>query len=349
MNACLWFLLLPSLQHPANQALGVGASSPARLADHVLLISVDGLRSDALVAGGRTELPALHRLMAASMTLNARPDPDYTVTLPNHVGILTGHRALGPEGHGWTGNIDPPPGATLAENRGSYLPGIFDLAHDRGLHTALFAGKTKFILFETSWDQDHGAPDPVPPDDGRGKIDEFLISSDTALLYRRALHALGAAPRSLVFLHDREPDYAGHYSGWDLTPGSPYRRSVAGVDRRLGPLLDGIASDPELADHTVVILTADHGGGAPFHNHEMAGMWIDAIVPFLVWAGDRSGPPADLYALNTERLRNPGIRVPGPDGPQPLRNFDAASMTLQCLGLRDAGWELGPGIPDGSP
>jgi len=58
--------------------------------DHVLLVSVDGVRGDALKALKPKQIPGWTRLMSGAGTLNARTDPVKTVTLPNHVGMLTG-------------------------------------------------------------------------------------------------------------------------------------------------------------------------------------------------------------------------------------------------------------------
>ena len=117
--------------------------------DHVIHISVDGLRPDAVVALGPALCPGFHRLMIeGTFTLNARSDCDYTNTLPNHTCQMTGRAVLGPGGHGISFNSDT--GSTIAEAHGSYVAGIFDVVHDNGMVTALFTGKDKFALFDRS-------------------------------------------------------------------------------------------------------------------------------------------------------------------------------------------------------
>ena len=86
------------------------------------------------------------------LTFNARTDYTHTVTIPNHTCMLTGRPVLQPVGqpntthHGYTSNTSPTPDATL-HNSGNpnldYVASVFDVAHDHGLSTALFASKSK--------------------------------------------------------------------------------------------------------------------------------------------------------------------------------------------------------------
>jgi predicted AlkP superfamily pyrophosphatase or phosphodiesterase len=361
----------------------LGAPS-GRVYDRVLLISVDGLRSDALLVQDGAPFPAFTRLLHGAGTLNARTDPDYTVTLPNHTSMLTGRPVLGTEGHAWIENEDPPPGATLASNKGSYVAGIFDVAHDRGVRTAMLVGKTKFSLYDESWDAEHGAPDAVPPDDGRKKIDVFLYVERTADLGDAILRELtgpetkrdakpdanakepandgtsvkDASPakdaskdargKRLVFAHFAATDLTAHAYGWDVTPGSKYLKALAAIDREIGRVLDAIEKDDALRGRTAVILTADHGGGAPFKSHEQTRFWVDYVIPFLVWTGD-GGRQRDLYELNAATRRDPGITQPKiasglvvrGEGKNltaelplpPIRNGDSGNLALSLLGL----------------
>ena len=348
----------PEVTSPADVTSPAGVrASAAHVYDRVLLISVDGLRSDALLVQDGAGLPAFARLLHGACTLNARTDPDFTVTLPNHTSMLTSRPVLGADGHGWVENEDPPAGATLASNKGAYVPGIFDVAHDRGVRTALLVGKTKFSLYAASWDAEHGAPDAVPPDDGRKKIDAFSYEEKTSGLGDAILRELlgpessddpKAAPRKrLVFAHFAATDLTAHAYGWDVTPGSRYLKALASIDREIGRVLDAVEKDDALRGKIAVILTADHGGGAPFKSHEQTRMWVDYVIPFLVWTGD-GGTPRDLYELNATTRKDPGIAQPkiaSDEGGKstavagagrtlpPIRNGDTGNLALSLLGL----------------
>jgi hypothetical protein len=301
-------LLLRVGNVPAQNASDAGKPPPAF--DHAVLISVDGLRSDALLAQPPAALPAFARMLAGASTLDARTDPDYTVTLPNHTCMLTGRPVLGTEGHGWVENDDAPEGMTLHKNKGAYVAGIFDVAHDRGVRTAIFAGKTKFSLYDASWSAENGAPDTVGEDQGRKKIDEYVFTEKTAEIADGIIRNLKTGgQRSLVFAHFAVTDLTAHAYGWDLTPGSRYLKALASIDQQLGRVLDAIGADESLRGHTAVVLTADHGGGAPFKSHDQIQMWVDYIIPFLVWTGDGEAK-RDLYALNPRTRADPGLAKP---------------------------------------
>jgi len=296
-------------------------------AQRVIHVSVDGLRPDAVRTLGPGGAPNFYRLRSeGARTENARTDYDYTNTLPDHTCILTGRAVLGPDGHGITFNGDVD--TTIAEVHGSYVAGVFDVAHDNGLGTALFASKSKFSLFDRSWDGVNGAPDLTGPDDGRDKIDRYLYLGDTAALTDSAIAAMRSGTYDYIFLHLRDPDTAGHASGW---MSSEYLGSVARIDSLLGLLLDAIADEPLLDGTTAVVVTADHGGAGTDHS-DPALLW-DYTVPVYV-RGPGALPGTDLYQLNTQSRRNPGLARPDyAASPQPIRNGGTSNLALSLLGL----------------
>lgn len=307
---------------------------------HVVVVSVDGLRPDAIDGPEDGPLPGFGRMRKGPHTLQARSDATLTITLPNHVSMITGRPVNGKTGHGWTLNDDPPAakdGGTLHVRRGAYVASMFDVAHDRGAATAVIATKSKFSLMAQSYDDDHGAADRDGADDGKDKVDAFAclrtsrMARETAVAWLRSRQGQG---QSLTLLHFAAPDHAGHGTGWDMSPASPYRKAVAEVDAELAALLAAIDADPALRGTVAVILTADHGGGVPFISHTVPVAKENFLIPFLVWLGaDRA--PSELAALNADRRAlAPATEYLGDDAsPPPIRNADAGNLALQLLGM----------------
>ncbi len=291
--------------------------------DHVLVVGVDGLRSDALLLDG-VDFPALDRLCGQAVTWNARTDPDWTVTLPNFTGVLTGRLVEGPKGHGWRENRTPHPGRRLVGPDGEPVPGLFHVSAAAGVAGYLGAGKDKFVLFDRSWNDDAERFTYVRHRDAADGVRHLLAWWDS-----------DPAPRTVAFLHLAECDAAGHAEGWDLTPGSAYLEAVATVDAQLERVLAWLDEHPERRARTAVVLTADHGGGVPLENHHGLGhLWTNYVIPFALWTGDArwTGP---LYDLAGDARRDPGLWDPRPDAeaPPPIRNAEAANLALALLGL----------------
>ncbi len=285
--------------------------------DHVLILSVDGLRPDALAVTGLERLPNFARLLQGCCTLDARCDPDWSVTLPNHVGMLTGRFVEGEHGHGWTLNDMPPPGMLLRPDMDS----VIHVATRAGLRTGAFAAKKKFVLLSSSWG-------PMIQDFG-------IEESAFAVVGRVCQFWAGSPAPSLAFAHVAEPDAAGHAEGWTLDPDSPYSAAIARVDVALGVLFEWLDAHPEQRAHTAIILTADHGGGVPLKNHHGAERaLLNRRIPFLVWTGNGAAH-GELYALNPKHYAAPLEQDPdrSASGAPPVRNSDAANLTLDLLGL----------------
>lgn len=310
-------------------------SSPSTLrAGKVLFISADGMRPDAVDVLGPDGAPAFHRLRKeGSHTSNARTDVTYTITLPNHSCMVTGRGVVGKEGHGWISNTDPKLGQNLHRNRNGYVASFFDVAHDHGLRTALYASKSKFSLYNDSFDERNGAADATGADNGRDKIDVYVADEDTAKLVDQLIASFASGPADLMMLHLRDCDSAGHAETWDLSPGSPYLAALAKVDGLLGKLLDAIARSPAMKGDTWVVLTADHGGLAGTKGHGESKARDNYAIPFYVWGpGVLAG--TELYALNAETRLDPGAANPPYDAAKaPIRNGDSGNLVLSLLKL----------------
>jgi autotransporter-associated beta strand protein len=305
------------------------AARAAAGAQYVINVTLDGVGSgylDQLI--NTNQLPNFRRLQAeGAWTSNARTDHDLTETLPSHTTMITGRGLVGADGHNWSQDYTPTPSQTLHNNKGSYVASVFDVAHDNGLRTGLFAGKSKFVLFPQSYGATTGAPDATPPDNGRNKIDTYLYDS-TSALFDSYLSAMAATPMQYSFLHLLMPDSAGHSYGWG---GAAFNQSIREMDLYVGRLMSAVENSPVLRGNTAIIITADHGGTG--NNHPTYTDPLNYTVPFYVW-GPGVTQGADLYALNPATRQDPGAsRIPFGSVPQPIRNGDIANLSLNLLGL----------------
>lgn len=292
----------------------------------VVVVSVDGLRPDQVLLLGATELPNFFRFIdEGSSTDNARTMFDSTRTLPNHTSMLTALPVLGPDGHQVTFNEDD--GLTVHDAAGTYVASMFDVAHDHGLTTLLYAGKAKFDFLDRSWDAVNGAVDVTGADDGRDKIDHYQ-TDDGASITTSFTTLAAATPVDLGVLHYADPDTAGHDFGWES---AEYLDSLRDVDAYLGQLLAFVEADPGYAGNTAVLLTTDHGGTGVAHGDET--LAVNYTIPLYAW-GSGVAAGGELYAMNPATRLDPGIGRPDHDAvPQPIRNADVGNLALDMLGL----------------
>jgi len=328
----------------ANETI-VAAPTPSEVAPitpsgfSVILVSVDGLRPDAVTVHGPEEVPNFYRLRReGAFTDNARTLVDLTVTLPNHVGMITGRQVNGSDGHGWTWNKDPLVGANLHRNKGEYLESVFSVAHDHGLRTALFASKSKFSLFDLSYDEKNGMPDLTGADDGRDKIDVFHVKPISEAMVDDLENRMEVDVFDFLMVHVRNPDTAGHGFSWTTSRPSIYMSSVKKADELIEDLFEKIESIPAWKERTYLVVTADHGGLTGAREHDLFQERENFTIPFYVW-GPGIPAGADLYDLNPMTRKNPGTVNPPADSPElpPIRNADAGNLCLSLLGV--------PGIP----
>lgn len=316
----------------------LGGTSVTAQVGHVIHISIDGLRGDFLESRVENS-PELYsnfkRLVdEGATTFNARTDYTHTNTLPNHTTMITARPVLQPSDassaihHGYTRNGQPSNEDTL-HNSGNpdiaYVASTFDVAHDNGLKTALYSGKRKFAIYDQSYNSTTGALDVVGVDNGRDKIDFFTAHP---LAHEMFLTDLSEEHFEYSFLHYRHLDGVGHSEGWGS---ESWDVNLQFVNDHLGSIMDYIHSDPELANDTVLILTADHGGDGTGHGN--AANVSNYTIPVMVWgAGVAAG--ADLYTLNSETRTNPGTaRIDYNTTGQPIRNGDTGNLALYLLGL----------------
>jgi hypothetical protein len=310
------------------------AASVAGAADYVIHISVDGLRPDFLQTQiGLGNAPNFKRFQdEGAWTNNARTDYTHTITLPNHTSMLTGRPVSLPAGlpaqteHGYTSNSDPAASTTLHNNTNPdwYKASTFDVVHDAGFPTALYASKNKFVIYEQSYNAANGAPNVTY---GSDKIDAFANPEDSATMQTQLLAALAANHFKYTFVHYADTDDAGHSSGWG---GTAYNNAIVKIDGFLGQVFNAIQNDPVMAGKTAIVLSADHGGQGTGHSD--ATLAVDYTIPFYAWgAGVAHG---DIYSYNAGTRVNPGTSRPTyTQSGQPIRNGDGGNLALSLIGL----------------
>jgi len=241
--------------------------------DHVVVISIDGLRPDAIAA---YHTPTLRRLLReGSYTLDARTILP-SKTLPSHTSMLTGAE---PAAHGITWNSD-----RTSEGGELATPTVFALARARGFHTAVFFSKSKFHHLEMAGTLDHAQS----PRGSGGKL-PAATTTDSVAAY------LARARPNLLFVHIGEPDYAGHWWGW---MSGRYGRAVRTADGAVAAVLRAADGAFGSGDYTV-ILTADHGGHGRSHGSADP---RDVTIPWIAWGeGVRGGTvlPAGVRTTDT--------------------------------------------------
>lgn len=316
-------------------ALWGPASTWAQPVSYLINISVDGLGSSYLQAlVNANQVPNFKRFQTeGAWTYNARDDYYSTETLPNHTTMVTarGVQDTGSIlGHRWTANSDPALGQTIHNNFGvgAYVAGVFDVAHDNGLRTAMYASKSKFSLFDTSYNATYGAPDVTGLDNGRDKIDVYYNNSNTTTMTTSFIAAMNSNPYQYSFLHYVDPDAAGHGSGWGSTA---YNNSLIAVNGFLGQIFNLVETNATLKDKTMIVLTADHGGTGGGHGDPSVA--LNYTIPFFVW-GPGVLEDTDLYSLNPTSRLDPGTGRPLYSAAvQPIRNGDMGNLSLDLLGL----------------
>ncbi len=295
--------------------------------NRVVVVSIEGLRSGAIDAMPASQIPALRRMLTRGAgTLNARTVAERTTSLPNDLSMFTGRRVTAAyEGHGMRSEADN--GSTVHATAGRYTSSVFDLVHNFGRSTALYANNTNLAFADRSWSAVNGGADPTGLDSGRDKIDTFVANRDARALTSAAVAQLATAPRTFTFVQLADPDRAGHEHGF---ASEEYAAAVRRSDQHLNRILNTLHTNTSTRGRTLVIVTSEHGGSR--RDHTDTSVLANTRVPFLVW-GPGVAPGGNLYALN------PHYRSPGRNGAEyvvsspPVRNAFVANLALMALRL----------------
>lgn len=238
----------------------VGAQAERR-ANHVFIISFDGGKPSVMQNSPMPTLMNLLRQGAATWTAQTIFP---SVTLPSHTSMLTG---VSPKTHKVLWNDWIPKKGLVT------VPTVFEIAKQKGLVTALFAGKPKFKHLN------------IP-----GTLDAFAIPSYSAKKVALAVgeYILENKP-NLCFIHFADSDGAGHKYGW----GSPQQiQAFADEDKALTTVINAI-QQAGIGKDSVVILSADHGGHKKTHGSRSP---EDMNIPWIAWgSGVKAG-----FAITTK-------------------------------------------------
>jgi predicted AlkP superfamily pyrophosphatase or phosphodiesterase len=229
-------LAVAALAFPGIAAAADSTTAPlTRATEHVVIISLDGLRPDAIEKFGATTLQRLMR--EGSHSLSAQTILP-SKTLPSHTSMLTG---LGPDAHGIDWNSEQ-----MDEHGHVSVPTVFGIAKAAGLRTAAFFSKTKFHHLDAPSTIDY-VKSP------KGTLFGRFTADRTTQLVEEYLESVAEDP-NLIFVHIGEPDYAGHLFGW---MSGMYGRAVRMADNAVAEILDEANDRFGLGNYTVIV-SADH-------------------------------------------------------------------------------------------
>jgi hypothetical protein len=308
-----------TIEPPAAQLSGI---------KRVVVIDIEGLPSMALNINGGKNTPYINRMRdLGASTSNARPGPGQVGALPNTVSIVSGRPpqpAVGGHGVNWqTDNPRQRGRQFLHTPKGAYIPSFFDTVHDGGGSTSFMSSDRHADVVRRTYVK--GRADTQGVNYGASKLSASSIRPNDLKATQVLETQLTINPRTVSYVQYSGPRLAGEASGY-MSP--TYEKAVRIADRQVGRILNKIRNTPKLATSTMVILTASTGGAGyktvgndPRHY----------TIPFIVW-GNGVPAGANLYAMNPGRVLDPGSRIPGARGAQPIRNSNVANLVTQVLG-----------------
>jgi hypothetical protein len=212
----------------------------------IVIISIDGLRPDAIFPSSMTNLITL--MQSGAFSLGAQTVYP-SVTLVAHTSMLSG---LCPSRHGVLWN------EYLPEQGYARGTDLFDLAHEAGLETVMYVGSEKLRQI-------------VEP----ASLDRFIYIEDTDSVLMGSLVANFPQDFGVLFVHLLATDIAGHEAGWM----SPHQaNTIRLADEALGMLVAELDAR-DLRRETLIIVTSDHGGYGGGHGTDVR---EDMTIPWVV-------------------------------------------------------------------
>ncbi len=271
-----------------ERAVGRVDERPAlRITDHVIVVSIDGLRPDAIGTFGAATLQRL--IDGGSYTLSARTIMP-SKTLPSHTSMLTGEP---PDDHGVLWN-----NVTAAEAGPIRIPTVFGEARAHGYTTAAFFSKAKFSHLQAPGTLDYSQA----PGGWFGRWSAARTVDDV-------VEHLEKAQPNLLFVHLPDPDSEGHSHGW---MSEPYGRGVLRADAAVARLLQ--AADRAYGEGAyTIIVTADHGGHGRDHGSADP---QDVTIPWIAWGRGVSAGELPGGRVRTMDTASTALFLLGVDTPE---------------------------------
>lgn len=233
----------------------------AQTAKHVVVVGMDGLRTDAV---DKADTPNMKKLIAEGAYAEKVESVMPSVSTPNWAAILMG---AGPDTTGITSN-DWKPGP------GPLFPTIFNALHAQQ-KDATIAAIYEWGGFGNIFDH---ADTTISIDDKQAAEGRDAKASAAQHVAEATADCILKNKPTLTFIHFDLIDHAGH----GKTYGSPaYLEVVAEADRYLGLIMDAVNKAGIAAD-TVIMVVSDHGGIGTGHG---GGTKQERQVPWMV-----SGP-----------------------------------------------------------
>lgn len=226
----------------------------------VLIISIDALHPAAL---SEKTSPTLDRLMRSGSYTLAGQSVTPPQTLIAHTAMMTG---LTPQQSGKQDNDWKPGLPQVARET------VFDLAKQRGFHTAYFYAKPKLGYLISA------------------AVDEHALARDDGIDRAKAFFA--RTGKRFVFLHISGLEDEGADAGW---LSEDYLDELTYIDMMLAPLLDDVAK----RGRYLVLVTSDHAG----HERQHGTLHPEDYKLPLIMAASFSLPPLAPGAFPITELK----------------------------------------------
>lgn len=239
------------MAQPAQPSPGAQAPPQAGpAARHVILLSLDGARADAVQAAVPAALASRGAVSwTAQTTLPSS-------TLPAHASMLSG---VPPAVHGVTFN-DWRDGDQHFQR-----PTVLTYVTRAGGRAAAIVHKSKMLMFTPAGSVVSARYLPYP----RHRQADVVEAAARLFAEQRP---------ALVFAHVADPDAAGHRRGW---MSEEYLRVIAGVPALLERLLRAF-EEAGVAGEALLLVTADHGGHGITHGTARP---EDTTIPWMAFGG----------------------------------------------------------------